>query len=224
LNANAALDVRQATPVWRGGFNLQNVKLGDLLQDYAGDRYLSGLTQASAQISTQGNRISALRGALGGNVSFKITDGSIQDSKLAQNILTAEAVLKGKPVPAGGFEPSKFSTLSGTGAIQQGVLNNQDLQLLTPGWRAKGAGKVDLVRNRVDYVLSVGELKPDTRWLPIRISGPFAKLNYQLQLDKMVEQAAKQEAKKAVQKEVEKQKQKLQQDLQKGLQDLFKLK
>ncbi|MEJ2060917.1 MAG: AsmA family protein, partial [Gammaproteobacteria bacterium] len=40
LNANAALDVRQATPVWRGGFNLQNVKLGDLLQDYAGDRYL----------------------------------------------------------------------------------------------------------------------------------------------------------------------------------------
>jgi AsmA protein len=200
VNAGLSMDVRKAAPAFAVASDLKAVQIGDLMADLQQDKaYLSGTGAVSFDLKTHGDRISALKRQLGGTAQLAVTKGALRDPQLAKKVEAVIAFLKGRePRPVG--EAIVFDSLAGSAVIQQGVLRNDDLKLLTPLIQAKGAGTADLGEEQVDYTLNLalaggGQDKKHT-FVPITIKGPFDDLHYGLDL--------KAAAKERVEKEVEK--------------------
>ena len=90
--------------------------------------------------------------ALNGRWAFDIRDGSITSA-------TAKADTKG----------TFFSMLRGSGRMVDGVLINNDLQLIGSGLNATGGGRIDLVNQTLDYSLNVSLVGVPN--IPVRYHG-----------------------------------------------------
>ena len=126
---------------------------------------------------------------------------------------------KGKPVQVKATKDDKtaFKVLSGSALITNGMAQNNDLLLETPGMRATGQGSADLPKERLDYRLSVIRVKDEGKkcpW-PLLIRGPFAKISPAIDFETLI----RCEGKAVVEKKVEKKKEELKEKL---LENLFK--
>ena len=144
------------------------------------------------------------------------------------------AKFQGKPAPATN-EPEKtdFSSLSGTAKITNGVVNNQDFNMQSPLLHVTGAGKADLVKENLDYLLKtsiVGSLqgqggadleKLKGVTIPVRVSGPFSKPSYKPDLSAALSDTVKQKAEEKVEEKKQEVKQKLEDKLKSKLKGLF---
>lgn len=249
MTSQVNLDVRGASPQLRIKTVLDRVKLGPLLSQLAGDEYLKGLGRVDIDLTSQGMVMDDIMRQLNGNISFDLSDGSIRDSELADKIETAiDFFKKGRQALKGELEPAqarsdaqkpdgeetKFTTLTGSAQIVQGVLQNQDLSLISDWILAQGIGKADLGGSTADYTLKVAlneDGKPKGgRYAPIRVKGPFDDLSYSLDLEALVraeaeaqiEQRKDELKQKATEKIDEKLKDKLPEELREGLKGLFK--
>ena len=98
-----------------------------------------------------------------------------------------------RPVHKGAQE-TEFGSLSGSGAVRNGVLQNDNLRAELPFMTVTGAGKVNVVDEAVDYTLRVtlhdrpGVDDPaalrelEGRAIPVRIEGPIDELNYRVDI------------------------------------------
>jgi AsmA protein len=114
-----------------------------------------------------------------------------------------------------------------------GVVNNQDFNLQSPLLRVTGAGKADLVKENLDYLLKasiVGSLQgqggEDLKKLkgvtiPVRVTGPFDNPSYKPDLSAALSDTVKQKAKEKVEEQKEEVQQKLQDKLKGKLKGLF---
>jgi len=91
-------------------------------------------------------------------------------------------------------ESTEFAVLKATAQVNRGVLRNEDLAAQSPVLRITGKGEIDLVRQRIDYLLSPMIVNPQAlrgsswldqlqnRPLPIRIRGDLKAPQVQLDL------------------------------------------
>lgn len=203
---DAQLDVRGDTPLWKASIDLAGVRSEDILQTLFGDRYLSGEAAFKARIDTRSDSIEGLQRNLGGNFSVSFKDGTIKGSKLSKKINEARNFwrkLQGKPPVTDDIgENTHFSSLTATGRITHGVIENHDLKILAPIFQAKGEGRIDLPRKFIDYSLSLADEGPEDAgrtFVPLQIKGPFDNLHFKLRLDSVLKARAnaKLEAEKA---------------------------
>ncbi len=219
LKGNAALDVRGATPRFAINSVLEGVQAGEVVKQMFGDDYLTGISRLTLDLKTQGDRVSALKQALNGNLVFNFKEGSIANSEIAQRIARVITFFKGNAEPSASPAETRFTRLTGTASITNGVMANNNLALVSPQILAKGQGKVNIPQSRVDYTLNVAlndEGKPRAnRYVPIEIGGSFSDLDYDLALTGVI----KDKAEEAVKKEVKEKEQELKEELQQKLGD-----
>ncbi len=155
VNGRASLDVRGKTPAYAIKSDLKGVKIGELMQDFDKEYdYVSGTGNVSFDLKTRGNRISGLKKQLRGPLDLNLSDGALKDPKLAEKVEKVAAFLQGRETkPAG--EQILFKGLKGTANIAQGVLRNDDMELVASVVLAKGKGKVDIGNDSLDYQLDV---------------------------------------------------------------------
>ncbi|MFK8026974.1 MAG: AsmA family protein [Gammaproteobacteria bacterium] len=179
-SGSAGLNVSGKTPKYSATSDLKNLAIEGLMADLSedGKSIIRGKTQMAFNVTTSGDRPSALTKRLNGNASFKAAEGALQSEKLAQNVEKVLAFLKGRsPKPAG--EELVFDSLAGTFKIQNGVAKNNDLKLITPLIYANGKGDIDIGESDLDYVMAVGlSEEPGKAAIPITIKGPFDKPKY----------------------------------------------
>lgn len=234
VESGVKIDARKDTPGFGVSTHLKNVAMGDLMHDLQQDKaYIKGTGNLSLDLNTQGNHISTLKKKLGGTLNLAITDGALRDRKLAAKLEAVIAFLKGrKPAQAG--EEIIFEKLTGSAKVNDGVLRNDDLNLITALILAKGQGKVNLGNDTIDYRLSValaGKDKNKKRFfVPITLKGPFTDLDYGLDLDQAAKQRLKeeidekkQETKEKIDRKINQKRQELEQKLQEKLKGKFKL-
>lgn len=211
LKADTTVNVQGPQPRYTAVANLQQVQIGNLLKDYAGDAYMTGVARLSADLNATGETVNALTRALSGRMAIAVNNGSFQHSKLAQNIQTLmEALQQTKPGPQ---TSTQFASLTATAQVRSGVIDNRDLLLNAIKFKATGSGTADLVNRHVNYVLNFSKAQGKGAIIPLKIHGPFKSLNYNIDFASMARQAAESK----VQQELNKQKQKLQQELKKSL-------
>src|SRR5680860_1189783 len=70
LTGSATLDVREDIPTFAFDSVLDGLQAGGLVMALAGDEYLSGTTRFTMNVATRGRRISILKQALNGNLTF----------------------------------------------------------------------------------------------------------------------------------------------------------
>jgi AsmA protein len=230
VNAGLAVDVRKSTPAFAVASDLKAVQIGDLMADLQQDKaYLSGTGAVSFDLKTHGDRVSALKRQLGGTAKLAVTNGALRDPELAKKVEAVIAFLKGRE-PRSVGEAIVFDSLSGSAVIRQGVLRNDDLQLITPLILAKGQGTADLGADKLDYTLNLaladGGADKQRRFVPITIKGPFDDLHYGLDLKTAAKERLEEEVEKHRGKAEEKIQERgleLQQKLQEKLKGKFKL-
>lgn len=233
-----------STPRYSEKMEFKGVDLGPLVHDATGKDILKGTGNITANLTSSGKTVNAVRQALGGKVALSLKDGALKGLDLARIIRQVSTLVNsGGDVSAAMAttqEETDLSTVSVSGTIHNGVLKSDDLHGATPLLRLAGDGTVDLVNNRIDYTLkptvvnttsaqggkTLSELRGVT--IPVHVSGPFSKISYKPDLAAIVKNRAKQEIKKQLDKhkeDIEKGRQHLQKELnksiQKGLKGLF---
>ncbi len=222
-NGNVILDARQDALKLSLNEQIKNIQAGPLLNDMTGDAKISGTANANAKLTGTGATVSQIKKTLSGNGGFSFTNGAVQGINIAEIIRKAKAALKGEQLPKSDAPvQTDFSSLSGTFTADNGVINNQDLEVKSPLLRINGAGKASLPNQTIDYGLKVAvvgtskgqggkelqDLKGVT--IPIKIGGTFSEPKPSVDLANLVKDKAKEELKS---KAEEKLKEKLGDDL-----------
>ncbi len=222
MSGNITVDASQATPSFAIQQVLSGINIAPLSKDAANFDTLEGHGTININVTTQGDRVSALKKALNGTLSLALADGAVKGINVAKQIREAKASLGGgsKTQAAKQDEKTDFSELRASFRITQGVAHNEDLSMKSPLLRLGGIGDINVGDNSMDYLAKAtlagtlegqgGKDKVGGLTLPLRISGPFADLKYSLDFGAMFGDNAKQQLaaqKAALQQQVDAQKQ-----------------
>ncbi len=207
LNGSLSL-VAAAAPQIALKQNLAGISIGPLLKDAVDKDMLEGRGSVALDVSGQGTTVSAIKKALNGSASLKLTDGALKGINIAATIRDAKAklgTLKGETTQASNAaEKTDFTELMASFSIKNGIAHNSDLSLKSPLLRLGGEGDINIGADSVDYLAkatlvataagqggkNTSELKGLT--VPVRISGPYTALSYKLDFNEMIKGAAQQ--------------------------------
>ncbi|WP_093117637.1 AsmA family protein [Salinihabitans flavidus] len=148
-----------------GKLRAAGIEMQDLLSDAAGLTRLSGQADGELSFLGVGGSVDAIMNALSGSGSLSIGRGRIAGIDL-------DKLLRGDP--SGGT--TVFDSLTGTMAIDKGVMRNDDLRMDLPNVLARGKGRVGLGARDIDYTLTP-QLRNETETglaVPVRIRGPWS--------------------------------------------------
>jgi len=197
LNGNIRLDVRKDVPRFSAKKTLSGVQIEPLLKDLTGKAQLQGTGDIKVDIRSMGLDEAMVKRNLNGRFSLEFRDGAYIGFNLAQAIrqATGQAVSD---------EPQKtdFAELKGSGVIKQGVVTNNDFYMASPVLRVTGKGKVDLVKEKVNYLLTTKVVKSlqgqggpnDLKGvaIPVRISGNLNDPSFMVDLEAALKANAEQ--------------------------------
>jgi len=203
-----ALSVQAAAaPVIAVKQNLNGINVGPLLKDAANFDTLEGKGNVSVDVTGQGGTVTAIKKALNGSATIKLTDGAIKGVNIAGSIRDAKAklgALKGeKTQGASQAEKTDFSELTASFSIKNGVAHNSDLSGKSPLLRLAGEGDIDIGNENLNYLVKatvvgtaagqggkeLAELKGVT--VPVHLTGPFTAPQYKIDFSGIAVGAAK---------------------------------
>ena len=176
VNLRGGNTVAFDTNVRANGVQLEPL-LGQLLDM---DR-LAGSGNTTLALRGRGQSLDQIMTSLSGNGTVKFTDGLIKGIDLA-------AMMRNLKSAFGGFDSAtEFSSLDGTFTLENGVLQNVDLSLLSPLFKAAGKGSVDIGGQAMNYVVTPTRLSDDAEFsVPVTITGPWDNLKFRPDLDKLL--------------------------------------
>ncbi|MDM8515984.1 AsmA family protein [Desulfobacterales bacterium HSG16] len=155
----------------------------------------SGKTKLNLALTGMGNSWRELKQNLSGQCSFSISDGVIHGLKIipAQNekeyaFNTQSHDIKSENKQENILKKQEFQSIEARLQIKNGVIHNEDLAFKANDVDIKGKGMINLVEKKVDYELLANITGfPD---VPISISGPFSKIQLDIQKMKFAQDTA----------------------------------
>jgi len=184
-SATAILNARQSTPSMSFVADLENLQALPFLTAAAQFDRLAGLGSFNLDLDATGQSPAQIMNSLSGSGSFSFADGAIRGVNLAQMIRTVQTALETRALPSAfsDTEQTDFSSLNGTFDIQNGVVTNTDLLMLSPLLRVNGQGEVNLGAQTLDYRLTPRAVQSLTGQggavdlqglaVPVRLRGDF---------------------------------------------------
>jgi len=224
VTVNGEIDARQDMPLINLRNSVKGIQLGPLFRDLSGKEEMTGRADINADLTSKGLTQSELTRNSNGTLKLAVADGEIAKLRIIDTIRTARSLLgvagststAPESQTAGGAEgagrPTSFASLSASGVLQNGVFHNNDLLAESELMRVNGEGTVDLVSERIDYLLTIYLAKAIDRSgetglvdlaetpIPYRVRGTFDRIEQSAAL----EEIAKSQAKRVLVKELEK--------------------
>jgi AsmA protein len=135
--------------------NLDGVNLAALGQDLLGSQDITGTGDVTLNLVAAGQNLGEMRRGLDGDVSFSVTNGSIEGIDLWFELRRARARLDGDTLPERGDAARRttFSSLSATGVVQDALLTTRDLKGQLDFMTIDGSGTVNLLDDAIDFDL-----------------------------------------------------------------------
>ncbi|MBF0401406.1 MAG: AsmA family protein [Magnetococcales bacterium] len=139
------------------------VQIEPLLRLLPYAQWLGGRANLAIHLDGRGQNADLLWKNMSGTLVLTVQDGQMQGMDLAERFRESYAGSQEKrPFIAGAEKPvtekrgvTPFSKLTATGRLSNGLLESQDLRLLSPGLTVTGKGWVDLGQAAVEYTLEV---------------------------------------------------------------------
>lgn len=140
--------------------HVSGIDFAPLFRDLFDTQRVSGKGGANIKLSGAGRNTDDIVKTLSGNIDFAVANGAVEGADLWYEIRRARALLKQQAAPARtGPERTEFSALKGTGAMSNGVLTNNDLDVALQYLKVTGQGKIDVPNDSLDYRLVANVLK-----------------------------------------------------------------
>lgn len=217
VKSTFTIQAKPNTALLTGKIEAQNLQAGKLLKDFTGKDKLKGQASLSANIATHGLNVSDLKKHLQGNIKLKLKDGTLKgfDLEHQQKVLQAKIKQQAAPDVPKNAE-TKIASLSASATIYNGILSNKDLRAATPLSRIIGQGKVDLVKESLNYKTSIKftnstKINSATSFkemnsipLDVHINGKFDDLQFKVDFQKALNLLLQKELKKQEKKYKEK--------------------
>ena len=167
------IDGAAKVPAVSEQFNLRNVNLEPLLRDVDGITVLTGPASLDMVVAGHGRSQRAIAQSLTGRGSIHLDQGAIRGVQILDTVQTVTKFLT--LGLAGGGSETKFDRFDASYVINDGVLESQDLKLLSSDLPVSGQGQVDLPRRNVAYRLTP---KVIGLAVPVDISGKWDDLKF----------------------------------------------
>ena len=230
---NGSLGINaQSTPSFAINQKLKGIDIAPLLKDAANLDLAEGRGNVALDLTTHGNTVSALKKALGGNVSVNLANGAIKGinlTKLVQGIQNLGKDTRTQTLGVDKSEKTEFSEFKAGFKVHNGVAHNDDLAVKSTVLRLSGNGDIDIGNDSMNYNAKTTFAKTEhgkTGTLPVNVSGSFDALKFKIDYGALLADVARQkidEKKEELKTKVkEDAKAKLQEELKKGLKGLFK--
>jgi AsmA protein len=193
--ANAKLAARADGNRISGAWTMSGIALKPFVADLGGPAKVEGKANLKFDLSTSGATTAALKRNLDGSLSIAVRDGAIRGIDVVQTITGALGFITARQTQTGMLDEAKltrFSSLTASVQIDNGIANSKDLQATSPGLNIAGSGRLDLVKEELNYMLraqmTVSPLGADRRvvnallgyTVPIQIAGPLDSLSYRV--------------------------------------------
>lgn len=229
------IDVTGPQPVVSVNERLSGVQAGPLLADLAEKAYVSGKANVDFAATMRGASVDEWLRTADGQGRFEFLDGAVQGVNIAAQLRRARAQLRNEPLPPDEMQETDFTALTGTITLSNGTAVNRDLKMLSPLFRVTGEGRVNLVEQTVQYLLTInlvetlkgqgGKPLEDLNKIPIpiRITGPLGQPEIKVDLVEAFKQSQGEkieEVKQQVEAEAEKKKAEVEQKLEQEQQRL----
>ncbi|WP_419785119.1 AsmA family protein [Pseudodesulfovibrio sp.] len=179
--------------------SLDKVDVGGLSSDVLGDKSYAGKLDFKGTLSCEGERVTPMLASTNGKFNLNLADGVFPGVDLLGLAKKAQASQqKEGTVVAADSDSTKFGSISGSGVIKNGVMENRDLDVKAPGWRAAGVGAVSLPTGKINYLLKVKLVASTTGqggksgndmlgiMVPVRVTGNVADPRYSVSLAEYV--------------------------------------
>lgn len=155
-----SLDAKRDTPLLKISNRITSVQLEPLLKDVMQqpESQLAGNANIVADnLTASGRDIAQLKQSLNGQVNLDVRNGVLRGVDVRKILEQVEIMLESKrfgKIQEGG--ETQFEKLSATLNVKKGVVNNNDLVMLSPGIKVSGKGMLaDLNNDSIDYKLSL---------------------------------------------------------------------
>ena len=134
---------------------LEGVSLAPMAATMFEQENLTGRMDGVFRLTGQGNDMDAVLRSLDGSLSFTLSDGTYEGTDVWYQLRRARALFRQEAPPEPELPPrTRFTEVSATGKVTDGVMQNDDLLADLPFMRLNGSGTVNLVSKEVDYALS----------------------------------------------------------------------
>ena len=215
LASAITINAAPATPTFAVRHRFNGISVGPLVKDLADSDILEGKGDVAADVTSQGNTVSALKKALNGSASLKLADGALKGIDIAGSIRSAKAklgTLRGEQAQAADkSQRTDFSELTATFKIANGIARNSDFSMKSPLLRVGGEGEINIGEDSLNYLVkativgtSKGQGGRETEELkgvtvPVRVTGALTAPSYKLDFGALATDTAKQELKSRLQ-------------------------
>ncbi|WP_147820992.1 AsmA family protein [Salidesulfovibrio onnuriiensis] len=186
-----SLDVAGETPQTHVIAEIKDLHMGPLLKDLTGKESLQGKTRLSLNLTGSGNTAEAMKKTLDGTLDFALQDGVFPGVDVSELVEAAKAAKKdSSKIQADTDDKTKFGSITASAKAKNGILTTGDLEVRAPNLRAIGEGDVDLVQQKLSFLVKAklvpsgkgqgGDSYEDTIGVPvpIHVSGTLQKPSY----------------------------------------------
>ncbi len=154
-SGDVRIDAAGAIPVISVDEKIQNVNLAELARAMFQQENVTGSISGGFKLTGRGNDMALIQRSLDGNMSFELGDGTYEGMDIWYELRRARALIKGSESPKPELPPrTRFSSVTATGVVREGVMHNDDLYAELPYMQLSGSGDVDLAAATVDYDLT----------------------------------------------------------------------
>ena len=208
-SGDVRIDVSGATPSLSLDEKIEGVNLADLAAAMFEQDNITGTIGGAFKLGGRGEDMAAIQRSLGGNMSFELVDGTYEGTDIWYELRKARAKLRQEVPP----EPelparTKFSSVTASGVVQNGVMQNDDFFAELPFMQLRGKGSVDLVAATIDYGMTARVLeRPESMTgvtqeelddfteaeIPLKITGPLDSPSVRPDFDKLLRDKVEEE-------------------------------
>lgn len=208
------LDVTGSEPVLSMNERIESVDLARLTKAMFEKENITGSIRGDFRLEGRGSDMSEIQRTLSGNMSFELRDGVYEGTDIWYELRRARALLK-KETPPEPVLPArtKFSAVTATSTVTDGIMQNDDFVADLPFMQLTGAGTVNLPEGTVDYrvrarvfskpealeAATPEEIEDFTKTvIPVRITGPVASPKVAPDVEELLRERVEEEIKDAL--------------------------
>lgn len=205
------IDVSAAVPELSMNESVQGVDLAKLALAMFEQENITGSMSGSFKLAGRGKDMDEVQRTLDGDLSFELKDGTYEGTDIWYELRRARALIKQETPP----EPelparTKFSSVTATGVVTDGVMRNDDFVADLPFMQLTGNGDVDLPAGTVNYDLRARVIKnPEAQAgatpeeiedltravIPLEITGPLTAPKVRPDIEELLRQRVEDEVK-----------------------------
>lgn len=167
---------------FKSDITAKGVQLEPLLGRLLDLHRLTGASNTTLKMSGTGRSLYEIMHSLTGSGTVQIDKGSFKGIDLA-------AMMRNLQKAFGGFEgATEFTSLTGSFTMLDGVLQNVDMLMTSPLFKAEGKGQINVGDQNMSYTVTPTSLAKDAEFsVPVDITGPWSNLKFRPDLGSLVD-------------------------------------